>query len=726
MTDDRALPPPSGPAASPPIGAGLAPPTESPWATDDIPPSSGLAGLEWSGVEQRTSPLPPPDPTTRADPLVAASPPGASLDGGSVAGARDEDIWIGVDQQPDDEMPEPTRDRSGWVVAGAVAAVIALAVGVLSWTGDDGDDADADQTSTTLAELPEASTTTSTTTTSTTEPNRLDDDAADGSGDPGPSVSYVRVPLPDAVAAIEQPTEAVVLSTAGEVVTIAVPTGIAQIVRIPGTGPGESQISVTPTFTLVSTGNELFVLRPDGTVLPVDGDELSDGSNVFGIEIAQGGWSRRADGTDVAFVRLFGTADVRSVAIDIDGAVTVDEVIDPNRFVLSQGGRRVVIDAGGSYLLDELGNARRITDGFTFAINEQFALQRRCDEALQCVDGVADLDSGEFRVTNLSVENGFFGAASISPDGEALSIIDQQTGRRQLVEIGQEASGGINADGFGDGWVADSSGELLLRAQQLVFHSRDGGAVTEIPLDVGGRLLSIGVRRNESFDAFAAEQQIDAPTDVMSGLQLVAIGADGLASFVDIDRRSADSWEIPTIDRLLPPSIEVQGETVVVRSGNPSDGGFTTSFGVVTEVIDGVDMPDSNGPTLPGSDVIGSVGDDRVIATVDGEIVLLDDGTFPLTRNDLLAFGGRFALTQTCDDSACTQSIVDAYAGTDAAVKPRLDAVVPTAATSTRTAALTDTVAPDGSAALIEVRILVDGEQPLDRWALIELDGSAP
>lgn len=162
-------------------------------------------------------------------------------------------------------------------------------------------------------------------------------------------------------------------------------------------------------------------------------------------------------------------------------------------------GTRVVNDAGGSYRIDENGDASRISDGFTLATSESFALHRECDENLDCGFAVSDLDDGSSGPVGIDGRFQSFDDVSLSPDGGAVSFIERSSRSIRLLtdlDSGRTVEGVQTRDG-GSGWASDSSGEFVLeQGGGLTFVQRGTGTIEQIELDIGPRfaLTSIDVR----------------------------------------------------------------------------------------------------------------------------------------------------------------------------------------------------------------------------------------
>ena len=311
----------------------------SPWATDQIPAATG--------------------------PIVWDRPQGGDSDP--------------VSERPDPEPPDSdvADERAGsrrwkWVALAAGVALIS-AVAVVSLTsGASSNESAADTTAGTDVDdlVPEPGTLPA-----------LDDDAEGTVGVDGAASTDERsgvgptstgpVAVPDAVAAIDQPTELVMSTSSGELLTLSLPSRTLRTTDIE-LGVNGASLSVSPDATLVTSYDRQSdpVLVPRSglpIVLDQEGLTLDDGATISRLE----GYGWTPDGDGSTSILAIGYADDSNASalylIGADGTLIEDRAeFSPSNFFLFSPGVRFINDAGGVYrdrsgrLVDQsLGRVRR-------------------------------------------------------------------------------------------------------------------------------------------------------------------------------------------------------------------------------------------------------------------------------------------------------------------------------------------------------------------------------
>lgn len=275
---------------------------ESIWSTDEIPVRDAPLDVVWA---------PRPDATHEVGSLA---PPRTFTD--SPVEPIGEDV------------PQRRGIRSKLLIGGGLVVAFALVVSVMA-RSDAGDES-ADP-------APTASTSPTTDGPPTTDAD-LDDrtgestgesaaESAAASADGTPSATPIEVELPPAVAAIQTPTEIVMISNDGLVHTLSLPSGRVRSVALDDSlGGGQSGfgngIVVAPeaTATASSDAMGLVIVPRAGPPITVDQDEF--GSNIGGIGTS--GWWRAGDGAARFVVTVYPSngSTFTLASVGLDGDVT--------------------------------------------------------------------------------------------------------------------------------------------------------------------------------------------------------------------------------------------------------------------------------------------------------------------------------------------------------------------------------------------------------------------
>lgn len=432
----------------------------SPWASDDVPASTGTAEIVWD-VEE-------PAPAS-AVPLSATPP--------------------------------------RWLVL--VAAIICVGVlglvAVVLWpssdpsTGNSTESSSETATPTTLDTLPPAVTTSP----ATTSPPRTT---------AAPQRSILELPevltvqVPDRITS-DVPTQIVALTSFGQLVNLDTQTGTATTTSLGvGSRQGEAEVIVaSPDAVMVATGDGSILVVVNGGDVPVaiDRDDFVFDSSNPPVQVVPFGWINSADGS-FAFVVIAveqSSGRQREWLVDTDGDVTLALAQRSGNFstpVFAQG-TRFLNDAGGAYRVDPDGSTQRVSNGEILAASASRILLRECDAQRFCTSVLRDHDGNSAASVNLpaAFSPTFFGA-SLAPDASAIAAPDTSfNGDRTVFDLntGTTTTYADQSLGpFGNTWAADSSGEFSLAGNNgLVFLDRTTGDEVAFGEELG-ELRAIAVR----------------------------------------------------------------------------------------------------------------------------------------------------------------------------------------------------------------------------------------
>jgi hypothetical protein len=662
-----------------------------------------------------------------------------------------------------DELSEPdhpgdarSRTVRSKVLVGA-GLLVTLAVVVTVVVRSAGDESAAPDT--TVSE-----TDTSTTVVATTTDPPRDEPATvaldDGATDEAPS----RIELPQAVAAIESPTEVVMVTDDGMVRTLSLPSGNVRSTAVTDDnterpGPGGS-IVVAPQGSAITKydGSGLVIVPRTGPAVTVGADELGAESGGFQVQR----WWRDGDGTDRFVVENYpmfsGSVTFSSVGLRGDVAPMAAPQAGASGFGLATpDGTWIVNDTGGAYEVDAAGVSQRIDSGTVLAAAGNHRLVRECDESRQCSTVLVRRSDGERTVIDRSLlpvgfDDMIYGL-SLSPDGSALSAQRSQDDQleRVVIDLGVGEVASVRSDLWqqGSAWAADSSG--IFDAQPggpgLTFIARTGETV-----DFGeelGHVLAVGVRWPDAEiepSVTVVSESVGAARPVgPTGITLVGAMPGGGMSYIDIDAGVAQSWAttqrlggdltlIKSADALLAfgtsddpafafrkgvqEPLDARFSTSGVKLPGPVDGTIwipapelessRRGVGYRLVTIDGLDV-DDDGATidLPDAELLGSDGRGGLVVSRAGDVFAVGiDGVERLTTGALIAVGSDTAYVRECTTiDACDVVRVDRGTGDRSAVDAAFGPDAPLAAPWPPGAALGTSVSPDGGVALVQIPV---------------------
>lgn len=736
----------------------------SPWASDRIPPAA--PSVVWD------------TPTARTDEssTLRSTPDSADTDSADTGQARD-----GAGSR----WGRPAR----WVASavGVVAVVAIVAAAVVSLRDDDVTDEsttdDAPATSAELDTLPDPDDA------DDEDPDDEDSDDADeedGGGDDrvdggtaggiatGSDAASTTIELPPAIAAIDQPTEILALTTTGDLHTVSLPSGTVRTVSL-GSANGGASLSVSPDAALVASyqgGATVLVPRSEPPIA-IDRDDFALDGQTGDVNVNGYGWI--PDGDDSTAILAIGFASNSNsqqlYLIRNDGTVEVDptEFASSNfSFILPSAGARIANDAGGVYRIGPDGSTR-ISDGHAIAGSDTRALIRECDEQRNCRYVLQALDGSD--VTPLpaesaaAIDSSQYGA-TLSPDGSALAYtVYAQQQQRVVVDLatGETVRSDDEQGGFGFGdasaWALDGSGLFVTGGPEggLAFLDRATGEVAPFADDLG-QVMALGVRYPDSElverSLAAGEVAFSRTPAAPIGLEIVTVGQLGAMTHVDLDDATTTSWETPGVRGNPPPRLFADADQVLAVSGNGSRA-FVSGVGTATEVDDTVlEPPFLHGPTddtiwsrspaaaldvemvmvgldgEPRDDGIGVAVDDATLLGEDGAGSLViaaggdvylsaggdaagfTTGLDRLTTGEVLAIGIGHALVRECDAvRSCTTLHLERSTGEPSGLDTSAVAGAH-AIDADRDVSTAGSISPDGAVVLVESDKSGTGEDP--------------
>ncbi|MEL6891497.1 MAG: hypothetical protein AAFP84_07875 [Actinomycetota bacterium] len=709
----------------------------------------------------------------------------------------------------DTAVAPPGASSQRWKIA-AIATAAIVAVGAIavfgSGTGDGTDDAAADEppddaTPTTLGTLPPS-------TDADTEPDEAadvepeDDESSDDADDPSDedaaagtdagtgtvdrttTSSDEIIDLPDALASVTSPYEVVLVDDDKNAIrTLSLPSGRVRSTPFdsPGANGPQARVVAGDQASLVMTfGRNAFLLPRIGPLTEVDlGVEVGgtfDGASPAGVVETPTGTEFIVDGWDNS------SGENIRIRVGADGAVTSSEPRPFNNLTPLTTGGSIVSDAGGVYLVDDDGAARRLTTGQILTLNEPWMLVRECDEAYRC--GVAAQSLiGDDRIEYASTETladlnrpfGFGALINLSPDGTRLSIVPFEDGPTTTQTIvwsdGTTHAFELNGRPWETtvAWTPDGSGMFVSRPNHALLYVTANGEATE--LADFARVSGLDIRPVDAeilrpIESPSIRADLSGPVDV----DLVGVDGDamvhlrlGVAPKVDgAVPPEITAWTAPDVGR-RPDLLVVDGEVIAVAG--EGEVVYRSEYGRVVEDLDGQqipserylgadgvsmwrtsadetafelvpipfvggDVPDPLGEVLvERASVFGSDGAGGLVYELGGDVfVTTSESTERITSGQLVAIGPTVAFVHECDDAGvCSNRRVNRPSGnspTELAGPP--GAAVPM--TPTRPIGSDGTVSPDGGVLFAELpeNMTDDGSAYAGSpWAFVDFGDSS-
>jgi hypothetical protein len=710
---------------------------DSPWATNDVPVSSGPPEIVWKQQAGDDAPI-----------VISARR------------AESEPTHNGVLVRPFWTNPR---------IIAPVVAVALLLVAVVAWQRDNA--------SSGTPTLPIRATTTdqiASTTSLDTLPEPENSYGGPETEQINPATGTLeRIDLPPAVAAITQPTELVIQTSAGQIHTLSRPSGTVRTVDLGSSaGGGFGALAASPDGVLVATyGADPIIVPRSSPPRSVDIDQFVSSSGDSPGQVAANGWFRDADGSAVFSVTAYDTNGngPTEYVVTLDGTATLNPgaSIAVYEIPVTASGDRHVNDAGGAYRIDADGTSTQISPGRIVAGSDKYLLLRECDANRACSYSVTSSEgTGEARrriedaTVLASLDAGGFGW-TLSPDGTALA--GQATDGSQVVidlELGPVAAA-ASISSVGQWWAGDSSGTFLFDYDvgNLSFIDRRSGEEIEFGEEFD-QIVAIGVRYPESElveESVAVEDlTFSAQPAGPIGLDLVTIGRLGGMTFVDLDDAIATTWNAPTVTG-RPPRLFPNGQQVVVVAAN-SNSGYIASFGTAypladdavpqvplfpalpgeiwarnpagTATIDQVTVYPFGGPstgtalTLADGVLLGSDSAGGMVLSSGGDIYTSSGGTVTrLTSGELLAIGALTAFVRECDEFlTCKIVRVDRASGERVDIEAESALGLVSTVDFERIVSLEGSISPDAGVVLVEISLAdtVDPENESE-WNLIDL-----
>jgi len=638
---------------------------------------------------------------------LADGPPStlaSTLDSASASTAS----GTGASDSTKTDAVEARRRQRGLIVAG-IGAVMMLAVGWLVFGRGDGA---ADLESTAKDSVPTETDVLDSLPFAVSEPAEADtddgpdeaddesDDGSDGDVDDdapktGTSDNSAQwrqgtVDLPQVLLDSTAAFELVALTSEGDFVQVAVPSGAVDRVEIESNIDGRVVAGETAAlFVSYSSTRGGRLLRAGEPSL-----ELSLPSNV---DISQVG----ASGDEFAGVSYGNGGEQQLVRIMADGGVVTtdpdDAEVDLWQRRFTADGSPVITEAGGVYIGTDSG-FERISSGYLISASTHHLLVRECDAEMTCGYATIEFDTGE-RVPVVIEDDSLgrfgFDSAQVSPDGRWLRyvafdgtssdeiIIDLTTGVRTDLDFANFGRSGQD----GKVWAADSSGFFRTSLEPgLEFYEVATGETFRFGEELG-RITSFDIRSTPGRSA-----QVPLTAVTSTGISLVALTAAGDVAQIDVDSGAVITTDGPGMDSSAPVTIfpDAAGATFTSYDNVPSfrfvaDEGTVLQLqstgpggpiwpgpypGTVWQTGEGTDgttlaleLVNTEGDDLDAriafdevglNGIIGSDGRFGVVVEPKlGGVFALDASNPPewITSGELLAINATVAYVRECDDS---------------------------------------------------------------------------
>ena len=708
--------------------------TDAIWSTDDIPVRDGPLDFVWA-----------PRPS---EPDTPMSPAGQGL-------PFDEPVTA----SPVDATSEERNLRSKLLIGAVALVAVAIAVGSLVRSGD------TDEQAAPVASNETGSTIDVATTTPTTMARLPSTTLASGGAQADLEISTepIDVELPPPVAAIQTPTEIVMLTTGGLVRTLSLPSGRVRSVALAGTadtdasmfGGGNVVVAPDAAAILRADGRAVVVVPRTGPPIDVNSDEF--GADIGGLELQ--GWRRAGDGTTQFIVVTYpeaccDTSSFTSVGLDGEVVPLVAPHAGPsgNQGLTTPDGSWIVNDAGGTYEVDANGTSRRIDSGIVLAAVRDHRLVRECDDALRCSTVLVHVSNGERRIVDPDLLPDDFGnmtyGMSLAPDGSAISVVrNGPTQERVLIDldVGEVAAAPAVYWSPGSTWAADSSGffDIASAGPGLRFTPRTGETVGfGAGLD---QVIAFGVRWPDAEldpDVIVVTELVSAARPLgTTGITLVGAMTGGGMTYIDIDASVSQSWA--ATQRLASDLTLITSGGATLAFGDagqaafafrrgvqqPLSGVFATEGVKLPGLIDGtiwVPAPELgtsrsgvayrlvtsdglpvDGATidLPEAELIGSDGHGGLVVARGGDVFVVSvDGAERLSSGELIAIAADTAYVRECTEvTACDVTRIDRRTGVRSSSDGGIDADDLTTASTVRGTALGTSVSPDGDVLLVQL-----------------------
>jgi hypothetical protein len=485
---------------------GVDPDDASPWARDD-----------WTGTES-------PRLDALTEPGRRAAPRRDDPTAGSDAGSSEAPIEPVVEPRSDhadvpaaDDAATGRRLPHRTLVAAAVAVAVvgAMAFGVLR--DDGGNDAApaaapevttaaGDQPTTTLDPVAEELAARDAARTRAAEAERETTEARIGAAGgitpelavPGQAPPWTdwTIDVPDTLAAITLDTEVVMVTTAGVVHRLELPSGRVRSLIVPEPNRFDWKLALGEREIVLYENRDIVVLRDDRPV-----QELTTVESLIFLQH----WPTTS--SYIATSNPSPALEAERALLDVDTGA--DRPLEPEvvralpfgaaSFLTT--GELLVDRPGGTYAIGPDQQPRRIDDGRLRAVGRNHYAVETCDEALRCAQFVVDARGGERTTADLTAIDPIVlvdPSSHVSPDGRRIVLTDstRATGLRQIVDVQTGARfdvGRLEAIYSPDPWAADGSGIFTEVDGAVVFQRADNAAA--IRLDGFGVVAELLVRR---------------------------------------------------------------------------------------------------------------------------------------------------------------------------------------------------------------------------------------
>ncbi len=619
------------------------------------------------------------------------------------------------------QLTAPVQRTARTRVLAAAAAVVGLAFGgwlVFGRDGSDGSDSAEPAPSTSAdsgVSLPSTDDETASATdrdgsvdTATADTGSVGAGQSESANNAGSGAAWLqnRTSVPTGLGQSGEPYDIVAVTVTGTFAQLQIPSGRVDATQLSSLFAGGS-VSVGPTTALV-VANGMTLVRvgeaPLEVMAPTGGLDILasrlDADGYLGVE-----WSDNGE----QIIEVAGDGSV--TRIETDGSIWSSAFVGDGSVLIS--------DAGGLYRLrDDV--YERISPGFLIAASAHHVLVRECDEERACGMVVLDLNTLERRPAQAPDDlafdsNRYYGAASISPDGNWLRVFDY--GERTTERVVDLTTGDTTVQAFvndpirgagGDQWAPDSSGYFRAGVPTgIEFVDVATGEVTLFGEEVAG-VSSIAVRATST-------ASVDAPAPTtQTGIRLVGVTESGDVVEIDVDSEVVEVTSGPAFGSRSSVTVltDTEGATIV-SAGDERARRFDAASGSVAELaangpvgqliagptsdtvweqvesdtdgqtefrlVDALGSPvgPEIGPVAEADSVIGTDGAGGVLVASDlgGVYVHRPDGAERITTGEVVAINATIAYVRECDAASnCGVAVVDRASGQRAPVSSQFEA----------------------------------------------------
>ncbi len=304
------------------------------------------------------------------------------------------------------------------------------------------------------------------------------------------------IEVPEALATITVDTEVVMVTTAGVVHRLELPSGRVRSLIVPEPNRFDWKLALGEREIVLYENRDIVVLRDDRPV-----QELAVPESLLFLQH----WPTTS--SYIATSTPSPALEAERVLFDVDTGADrpltpeVARALPFGAAGILTTGDLLVDRPGGTYAIGPDQQPRRIDDGRLRAVGRNHYAVETCNEALRCAQFVIDARSGERVPANLAGIDpiGLVDpSAHLSPDGRRIVLTDstRATGLRQILDVETGARfdvGRLEVIYSPDPWSADGSGIFTEAERTLRFQRADTAESTQ--LEDFGAVAEVLVRR---------------------------------------------------------------------------------------------------------------------------------------------------------------------------------------------------------------------------------------